>query len=119
MEECSICYEYTNCKSCKLCGVNDLCEKCSNGTDKLQFNDWLINCSNTCSVCKKIGCVNCIMTCYQCQNIGEDYPMICINCSKLSKICANHPNIFTCSVHDDTCPECSANKNYVGKYSFI
>ena len=121
-EFCSVCYEQSYKNSlgnCEICSEEVLCEQCKQPGDRLTFNEWLANCPNYCSNCKRVGCVNCISTCIQCWNISEKYPFLCKDCSNLVTDTCEYHNWTLCIKHKDRgCPECESNKNY-GRYDIF
>ena len=122
-EYCETCGEYDwakNIKQCHICKY-DICSNCSLGTNSMCLNEWLIECSNVCSLCNRIGCARCVTTCYQCHNQGDIHPMVCLDCSKLMKNkCLDHSDWHFCEKHFEMeCPECGSNKNYSSKYSMF
>lgn len=121
--ECTTCYDiFSGDGECKICYMPQ-CPNCATEGNIINFNEWLQDCSNKCSKCERIGCKDCMRTCYSCSNRGEFSPMLCEDCSTLTKQdCEYHSNWTTCnscSIENNECVECQANKNYSDRYSMF
>src|SRR5665647_3005702 len=99
-EECVTCQEFFSSDGkCIICDAPQ-CENCCIEENKINLTEWLYDCPNKCSKCKRIGCGDCISTCYSCANKGEDPEFLCQECSNFTKQdCKYHGEWNLCSHH--------------------
>ena len=106
--------------SCSVC-ESDLCAKCSQKGDTITLCEWLEECSNQCSKCKRLGCVNCITTCYECQNWNEisKSDVICCECAETvlcRSQCTEHDDRDVCFAHaGPQCSQCESEASITAK----
>jgi len=106
---------------CEICGEEAMNYTVSDQEkDTVRLSEWLII-SAICSKCMKTGCTWCLSTCHTCRNHGDYSVVVCDKCRAGILTCVtckyHHWDIcMSCYKDNAECGECSANRNYAGRY---